>query len=119
LLRRPVYAIRLTDPTVDDELKEEHMLVTGLHSGAESSATNTLFELCEWLLKSREALASEIIQRQVVVMMHLTHLSATRQQLRVFGNIRTTRGLTSTASGRPSLAPPTPSPCPRPSWSRG
>ncbi|MDP6495302.1 MAG: M14 family zinc carboxypeptidase, partial [Dehalococcoidia bacterium] len=64
---RPVWAVRLTDPTVDDENKE-HVLITALHSGVERSATMTIFHLMEWLL-SGEPLTREILRRQARVCM--------------------------------------------------
>ena len=64
---RPVYAVRLTDPTVADDTKE-HALLTGLHSGVERTGTATMFYLMEWLLSGDPA-SSEILRRQVVVVM--------------------------------------------------
>ncbi len=62
---RPVYAIKLTDPTVKDDNKE-HALVTALHSGLERSATTAMMAIIEWLL-SDEPAAREILRRQVVI----------------------------------------------------
>jgi len=68
---RPVYAARLTDPASDNEDKE-HVLITALHSGVERTGTTTVLCLMEWLLSS-DALAREILQRQVIVCMPVPH----------------------------------------------
>ena len=64
---RPVYAVQLTDPEADDEQKE-HALITALHCGVERNAGTTVFAIIEWLL-SEDALAREVLRRQVVVCM--------------------------------------------------
>jgi hypothetical protein len=62
---RALYAIRLTDARANDTDKE-HALVTALHSGRERSASTTVLSMIEWLL-SDEAVAREVLRRQVVV----------------------------------------------------
>jgi len=62
---RPVHAVSLTDPEVDNDRKE-HALVTALHAGLERSAPTTVMAIIEWLL-SGDPTASEILRRQVVV----------------------------------------------------
>ena len=65
---RPLYAAQLTDTAVGDEDKE-HVLITANHSGArERTATTGILYLMHWLL-SDDALAREILARQVVVCM--------------------------------------------------
>lgn len=62
---RALYAVRLTDATADDADKE-HALITALHAGLERSGSNTVLSIIEWLL-SDEAVAREILRRQVVI----------------------------------------------------
>jgi len=64
---RPIYSARLTDPAVDDDDKQ-HTLLTCLHSGIERSGSLGLFAVMKWLL-SEDAVAREILQRQVLVCM--------------------------------------------------
>lgn len=62
---RALYAIRLSD-SKSDEADKEHALITALHAGLERSGSNGVLALLEWLL-SDDAMAREILRRQVVV----------------------------------------------------
>lgn len=64
---RPVYAIRMTDPTVDS-VDKQHVLITALHAGVERSATTSIFYLMDWLL-SDSSQAREILRHQELIIM--------------------------------------------------
>lgn len=66
-LGRPLFAVRLTDPTVSDELKE-HVLFTALHTGVERIGASTMLYLMGWLMSGRP-LAREVLRKQVILCM--------------------------------------------------
>jgi hypothetical protein len=68
---RPIYAVSLTDSSVDATDKEQ-VLITALHSGIERSGATTAFHLLKWLL-SGDRLACEVLKRQVITCLPLVN----------------------------------------------
>lgn len=69
-----IHLLKITDPDVDDELKQV-ALITSLHGGPERSGTTTVLHFLEWLLGDSEN-ARETRRRQVVLVMPINHPEA-------------------------------------------
>ena len=66
-----LYLLKITDPDVDDELKQV-ALVTSLHGGPERSGTTTVLHFIEWLLGDSEQ-ARETRRKQILLIMPINH----------------------------------------------
>ncbi len=69
-----IHLLTITDPDVEDELKQV-VLVTSLHGGPERSGTTTALHLVEWLLGSSEE-AQETRRKQIVLVMPVNNPEA-------------------------------------------
>lgn len=69
-----IHLLKITDPEVDDELKQV-ALVTSLHGGPERSGTTTVLHFVEWLLGDSEQ-ARETRRKQIVLIMPINHPEA-------------------------------------------
>jgi len=69
-----IHLLTITDPGVDDKLKQV-ALVTSLHGGPERSGTTTILHFVEWLLGDSEQ-ARETRGRQIVLVMPINHPEA-------------------------------------------
>ena len=69
-----IHLLTITDPDVDDELKQV-ALVTSLHGGPERSGTTTVLHFVEWLLGDTEQ-ARETRRKQIVLVMPINHPEA-------------------------------------------
>ncbi|MFG0331832.1 MAG: M14 family zinc carboxypeptidase [Maioricimonas sp. JB049] len=69
-----IHLLKITDPHVDDELKQV-ALVTALHGGPERSGTTTILHFIEWLLGDTEE-ARETRKKQIVLLMPINHPEA-------------------------------------------
>jgi len=66
-----LYLLKITDPTVSDELKQV-TLVTSLHGGPERSGTTTVLHFVEWLLGDSDD-AAETRRKQILLIMPINH----------------------------------------------
>jgi hypothetical protein len=69
-----IHLLNVTDPSVNDELKQV-VLVTSLHGGPERSGTTTVLHFMEWLLGDSEQ-ARETRRKQIVLVMPINHPEA-------------------------------------------
>lgn len=69
-----LYLLKITDPDVDDELKQV-ALVTSLHGGPERSGTTTVLHFVEWLLADSDE-ARETRRKQILLIMPINHPEA-------------------------------------------
>ncbi|QDU38323.1 Zinc carboxypeptidase [Maioricimonas rarisocia] len=69
-----IHLLKITDPDVDDDLKQI-ALVTALHGGPERSGTTTILHFVEWLLGDTED-ARETRRKQIVLLMPINHPEA-------------------------------------------
>ena len=68
---RPVVSLTLTDSAYPANEKQT-VLLSAVHAGGERSATAAIFAVIQWLL-SEDAVAAEVLRRQVVVCMPIVH----------------------------------------------
>ena len=69
-----IHLLKVTDPSVDDELKQV-VLVTSLHGGPERSGTTTIMHFMEWLLGHSEQ-ARVTCRKQIILVMPINHPEA-------------------------------------------
>lgn len=69
-----IHLLKVTDPSVEDELKQV-ALVTSLHGGPERSGTTTVLHFMEWLLGDSKQ-ARETRRKQIVLVMPINHPEA-------------------------------------------
>ena len=70
----PIHLLKITDPTVDDHLKQV-VLVTSLHGGPERSGTTTILHFVEWLVGD-SVQARETRRKQILLIMPINHPQA-------------------------------------------
>ena len=69
-----IYLLKITDPDVNDDLKQV-ALVTALHGGPERSGSTTALHFVEWLLGESEE-ARQTRRKQVLLIMPINHPEA-------------------------------------------
>lgn len=69
-----IHLLKVTDPSIDDELKQV-VLVTSLHGGPERSGTTTIMHFMEWLLGHSEQ-ARVTCRKQIILVMPINHPEA-------------------------------------------